>query len=75
MKWNGVLMPATAWTHLETLLLSERKWTQKVPYCMKCPEEAHPEKESRLVTARGCRQERMGGWGVTVQWIPGFMLA
>ena len=33
VKRNEALTPATTWTNLENVVLSERSWMQKATYC------------------------------------------
>ena len=48
-KRNGVLIHTTRWKNLENIRLTERSQSQEVTYCVKHPEQANTEIESRLV--------------------------
>ena len=51
LKRNEILTHATTWMMLENIMLSEISQTQKllvvmIPFIMKCPEEANPQRQT-----------------------------
>ena len=72
IKRNEVLIPATIWTNLENVMLTERNRTPKDTLLdliyMKCPEWVRPQKQKTDLWLAGAR----GGGGKGSNWFNGF---